>query len=50
MARNAHIRLNIRAVGEDPLDARAIIHGQVKSGNGTIAPAEHCDARDLEMV
>ena len=37
-------------MSEHSLYARAVVHGKVKSDDGTVAPADYCDAGDVEVV
>lgn len=37
-------------MSEHSLYARAVVHGKVKSDYCTVAPADYCDAGDVEVV
>jgi hypothetical protein len=37
-------------VSEDSLNAGAIVHGEIETGNSAVTPANYCDAGDVKMV
>jgi hypothetical protein len=47
---DTHISLWICTVSEDSLNAGAIVHGEVETGNSAVTPANYCDTGDVEMV
>ncbi len=37
-------------MSEDSLNAGAIVHGEIETGNSAVTPANYCDAGDVKMV
>lgn len=48
--RDAHVGLNVGAVGEDALDSRTVVHRQIQAGDGAVTPAHDGDTLDVQVV